>query len=403
MDATSFWSNFQFDYTFRAEDLYADLIAIEGYKQAALNLVLPPEWHKQLDRLNRVRAVYGTTRLEGNPLSEAEVGYQLDLEDESGGQIDRLTVSKEQMQIRNAVRAQEWIKRRFVPGSAPVALSDILKIHKMVTERSDENHNVPGALRSFSVQVGSEDMGGVHIGAPHESLGELMETFLGFLNSTKLANNHPVIKALLAHFFLITVHPFGDGNGRVSRLLEAGILFQDEFNVHGFYGLSNYFYSNEAEYKSLLQQCRQNQPFDVSKFIGFGVKGFAQELAGINNYIKSKLNRVIYRQMIVQNYHVRAGPRRRVLNVREYNLLLFLLQVTEPLDPFSEEPSRKVTFDELLDNQFVYASYKDVTSRTFVRELTRLAEGGFIKFTREKVGKAIVELDFGAIARYQIA
>ena len=181
------------------------------------------------------------------------------------------------------------------------------------------------------------------------------------------------------------------------------MLFQDEYNVHGFYGLSNYFYNNEAEYKTLLQQCRQYQPFDVSPFIKFGVKGFVQELAGINNYIKAKLNRVIYRQMIVQNYSVRSGPRRRVLNVREYNLLLFLLQVTEPLDPFSEEPSRKVTFDELLDAPYVNAAYKDVTHRTFMRELTRLAVGGFIKFTREKGGPAIVELDFGAIAKYQIA
>jgi Fic family protein len=277
-------------------------------------------------------------------------------------------------------------------------------MHKMITEGSDEGNNVPGQFRIYSVQVGSPDMGGIHLGAPHENLGELMEEFIGLLNSSRFKSNHPVIKALLAHFFLVTIHPFGDGNGRVSRLLEAGILYQGEYNVHGFYGLSNYFYRNEADYKTLLQKCRQSLPFDVSPFVMFGIKGFVSELAGINNFIKTKLNRIVYRQMIVQNYNKRLGVRRRVLNAREYNLLNFLLAATEPSDPFSGTPSRRITYSELREAPYVKGAYRDVTLRTFYRELMRLHNAGFIKFTLDSDGKElIVELDFSAIARYQIS
>ena len=398
-----FWEDFSFDFRLDQQDMAGDLISIEAYKQAALNLVLPPEWSNQLDRLNRVRAVYGTTALEGNPLSEAEVDYQMEIVEQEGDKVSESRISKEQLQIRNAARAQAWIKKRFYPGSPPVDLGDILTMHKTITDRSDETNNVPGQLRTFPVQVGSSDLGGVHKGAPHENLGELMEEFVGFINSNKFRNNHPVIKALLSHFYLVTIHPFGDGNGRVSRLLEAGILFQGEYNVHGFYGLSNYFYSNEADYKTILQKCRQMRPFDVSPFIKFGIKGFVSELAGINNFIKTKLNRLVYRQMILQNYQRRLGPRRRVLNVREYNLLAFLLIATEPSDPFSETPSRKITFSELRESPYVKGAYSNVTLRTFHRELFRLGEAGFIKFEMdEAAAKWIIELDFGAIARYQI-
>ena len=403
MDARKFWEEFSFDYVLDTASLYQDLVSIEAFKQAALNLVLAPEWRAQLDKLNRVRAVYGTTALEGNPLSESEVSYQLDLVEREGHTSnDQLT--KEQLQIRNAARAQAWVKERFGPNNPSVTIGDILYMHKMVTERSDETNNIPGELRTFLVRVGSQDMGGVHLGAPHETLPKLMRELVEFINSKRMMDEHPVVRALLAHFFLVTIHPFGDGNGRVSRLLEAGILFQGDYNVHGFYGLSNFFYRNDQDYKRLLQKCRISHPFGVGPFVSFGVGGFASELAGINNFIKTKVNRVIYRQMLVANYNKRAGVRRRLLNAREYQLLQYLLNETEPLDPFSEEPSRKILLPELLESDYVQAAYRDVTSRTFVRELTRLADLGFIKFTRNGISQStvIVELDFEAIAKYQV-
>ena len=283
-------------------------------------------------------------------------------------------------------------------------LGDILTVHRLVTERSDETHNVPGELRTFSVEVGSPDSGGIHKGAPYESLPNLMQEIVEFVNSKRMAREHPVVRALLTHFFLVTIHPFGDGNGRVSRLLEAGILFQGDYNVHGFYGLSNFFYRNERDYKVLLQECRKGHPFDVVPFISFGVQGFASELAGINNFIKTKVNRVVYRQMLLANYNKLEGIRRRLLNLREYQLLLYLLNETEPLDPFSEDPSRRIELPELQESDYVSAVYGSVTPRTFVRELVRLADLGFIRFTKNGTSQraTIVELDFGAIEKYQV-
>ena len=403
MNMRSFWEEFSFGYRLDGNGLAGPLIVIEAHRQAADNLILAPEWRAQLDRLNRVRAVHGTTALEGNPLSEAEVSYQIDLADREGD-APSARLSKEQRQIRNASRAQIWVKERFTPGSPPVGMSDILSMHRMITETSDENHNVPGALRSQSVQVGSPDLGGVHVGAPHHMLGGLMEEFVSFVNSRKLQSEHPVIRALLAHFFLVTLHPFGDGNGRVSRLLESGILFQSGYNVHGFYGLSNFFYRNGDQYKTLLQQIRRNpNSFDVTPFVTFGVDGFASELEGINNFIKSKINRVMYRQMLVSNYTTKVSERRRMLNQREYQLLLHLLDETEPIDPFAPNPSREITLKELLNSGYVKGAYSNVTQRTLTRELVRLNELGFINLNHQHGSELSLEIDFGAIARYRIS
>ncbi|MDE0350506.1 MAG: Fic family protein [Gammaproteobacteria bacterium] len=392
------WHDFRFEYRVELDEPGRDdLTRIEGYREAAGNLVLPPHWSDQLDRLNRIRAVHGTTALEGNPLSEAEVEHQMELMEEP--QAGPEHPSREQRQVRNAGRGQDWIKKRFAPGRAPLAQTDIPRLHQLVTEGSDETENLPGRLRRHSVVVGTPQLGGVQRGAPHEELPRLLEEFVGFVNSRRLAARHPVIQALVAHFFLVTIHPFGDGNGRVSRLVEAGMLYKEGYNVHGFYGLSNFFYRHADEYRLLLQQSRRVQPFDLNAFVAFGLRGFAEELKGINNFIKAKLNRVIYRDTLVRALNQRVGARRRVLNQREYQLLDFLLTETEPIDPFADEPSRKIGYAELRQSPYITAVYRDVTARTFFRELVRLEEMGFVKFVREGT-EPVVELDFGAIGRY---
>ena len=119
--------------------------------------MLPPDWKTQLDRLNRVRAVHGTTALEGNPLSEAEVSRQMDLLASSS--TSPATPSKDQRQVQNAGRAQDWVRQRFTPTAAPLRRSDILRMHELLTEGSDETDNLPGRLRTHSVVVGTEALG----------------------------------------------------------------------------------------------------------------------------------------------------------------------------------------------------------------------------------------------------
>ena len=132
-----------------------------------------------------------------------------------------------------------------------------------------------------------------------------------------------------------------------------------------------------------------------------GVTGFASELKGINNFIKARINRLVYRTMLVRAFNKKTGARRRLLNQREYQLLDFLLSETEPVDPFSDESSRRVALAELLEDRYVKSAYRDVTRRTFHRELLRLRDLGFIMFAKDAViGDWVVELDLGAISKY---
>jgi hypothetical protein len=172
----------------------------------------------------------------------------------------------------------------------------------------------------LGVQVGRREVGGLHAGAPAAKLTLLMDRYVRFINGGHLRSFPPAVHGLVAHFFFTTIHPFDDGNGRVSRLVSAGILFQRGYNGHGFYALSNHFYQNDIKYHSLLHQCwHQPLPFELTAFVAFGMEGLAIELQGVNNFIKMKLNRIVERDMLPQPFNnkrrVGARGRRRLAAV----------------------------------------------------------------------------------------
>src|SRR6185312_413126 len=110
-------------------------------------------------------------------------------------------------------------------------------------------------------------------------------------------------------------------------------------NEHGFYGLSNFFYKNEQEYKKLLQSSRAVQPFEVAPFLSFGLRGFAAEFEGILEFVQTRTNRLFYREAMRRASEKRISKNRRGLNQRELAFLDFLLNETEPGDPFGQ-PAR---------------------------------------------------------------
>ncbi len=385
------WNSFGFEYRLGLDSrrLQNLLVQIERYREVAANLPLSANWKNRLDRLNRIRAVRGTTALEGNRLSEEQVAKAM--EEEIGAQ----SAEVERRQAYNAGVAHEWVKSKVSPGRTLIATRYILYMHSLLTTGSDEENNTPGRIRTHEVTVGG------HRGAPHGEVRGLMDAFVAFINSPQLKYEHPVVRALLAHFFLVTIHPFGDGNGRVSRLVEAAVLYEGGYNVHGFYGLSNFFCRQGEQYMTLLQRCRRRFPFDARPFVELGLVGAASELRDINSFIMTKLNRLVYQDMMTRALNTRIGKRRRILNRREFSLLNFLLKETEPEDPFSVEPSRLVPLAKVEFSPFVREVYRPVTRRTFVRELTRLSDNGFINFGFDaEADDYAVAVDFEAIGRY---
>jgi Fic family protein len=176
---------------------------------------LPPELVKNLQEWLAVEFTYASNALEGNTLSFSETAMVI----EKGITIDGKSV-RENLEAINHAQAIDFIIELARKKRSAFALNDILAIHKIVLQKIDDVH--AGVFRKVMIKV----TGSSRLVPNSAKVPFLMVNFMKWLHSAK---DHPVIIAVLAHYKLITIHPFVDGNGRTARLLMNLLLLQ-----HGY-------------------------------------------------------------------------------------------------------------------------------------------------------------------------
>ncbi len=130
---------------------------------------------------------------------------------------------------------------------------------------------IPGMLRQDSegpMQVVSGHYGKekVHFKAPPANkLENEMALFIEWFNHTQ-TNLDPIVKAAIAHLWLVTLHPFEDGNGRITRALTDMQLARSENEKNRFYSMSTQIRKQRKTYYNILERT-QKGTLDISEWL----------------------------------------------------------------------------------------------------------------------------------------
>ncbi|KAG8455690.1 hypothetical protein GDO86_001761 [Hymenochirus boettgeri] len=157
--------------------------------------------------------IYHTVAIEGNTLSLAEIRHIIETRYAVPGKS-----LEEQNEVIGMHAAMKYVNTTLVSRIGSVTNEDILEIHRRVLGYVDPVE--AGCYRRNQVFVGH------HIPPHPRDVEKHMQEFVQWLNSDDAMNLHPVEFAALAHYKLVYIHPFVDGNGRTSRLLMNVILMQ---------------------------------------------------------------------------------------------------------------------------------------------------------------------------------
>ncbi len=85
-----------------------------------------------------------------------------------------------------------------------------------------------------------------------------MDVFLAWCNTKQRLD--PVLKAGIAHFWFVTIHPFEDGNGRIARALGDLFLSRSDGSPERFYSLSRQIEADRSAYYATLETQQRNSP-----------------------------------------------------------------------------------------------------------------------------------------------
>ena len=202
----------------------------------------------------------------------------------------------------------------YLDSGEPITEGLIREIHKRLVEGVRGGEGGPGTYRRVqNYVVNSATREVVYTPPPPEDVPPLMRHLVTWLRAD--TDLHPVLVAGIAQYQLVHIHPFLDGNGRISRLLSTLCLYRDGYDFKRLFTLSQFYDRDRPAFYRAIRSVAERD-IDLTGWLEFFVRGLATQLGEIVTSGKR-----------VMLSHVIAG--RYGLNERQTSIVQLLLEQPE--------------------------------------------------------------------------
>lgn len=236
---------------------------IEAAEEVIKHSPLLPLWEKQFKEDAIIRSVYHGTHIEGNMLDKN------DAKDVLMGKnvIGRPRDIQEIINYRKVIEfIDEEAKKKIDKITEPL----IKKLHRLITDKI-LSEDQGGEYRLKQVVIRNSQTGEVTFRPPPPiEVPFLMREYLYWINKDDRNELHPVLKAGIAHHEFVRIHPFIDGNGRISRILATLILLLGGYDIRRFFSLEEYYDKDAVTYYENLQKASAGNLASWLEYFTFG-------------------------------------------------------------------------------------------------------------------------------------
>ena len=225
-------------------ELLRSLIEIEKNKTILENTKVPVELSNKFRKNTRKRSSYASNAIEGNPLSYEQAEEAIESKNRH--------FLKPEQEVRNYYLALELLSKKL-ENKVPFSIELLLEVQEqIVMGESKEKIGLRGAMPPgvlFAVYDSKTHMP-EYIPPEYSDVPKLLKELEEYINNS---DDHPIIKAAIAHYQLVTIHPFEDGNGRTARIMSNYVLSYYGYVFKEIGSLEEYFSYDLEEYNSSLQ------------------------------------------------------------------------------------------------------------------------------------------------------
>ncbi|MDE7161991.1 MAG: Fic family protein, partial [Anaeroplasmataceae bacterium] len=220
------------------------ILKIEKNKDTLNSVNIPVFLSNKFRKNTKKRSSYASNHIEGNPLTFDQASKVIE-------EQDRHFLKPEQ-EIRNYYSALTFLEKKL-SVKEPISFEMILDTQKHICFGEPKEKiglrgpMPPGVLFAvWDQKTGNPE----YIPPEYSEISALLNELVEYINTS---DDHPILKAAVAHYQLVTIHPFEDGNGRTARILSNYVLSYYGYGFKDVGSLEEYFAYDMDEYYSSLQ------------------------------------------------------------------------------------------------------------------------------------------------------
>jgi len=269
------------DYRLDKQVAASALASLEDFRWLFANLGIDPRYRDWFRHRAWVRTIHGTTRIEGNSLSDLEVEELL----------ERMPVTqqKDALEVLATREALSFVDEVGPDEGLVVDERVIREIHKRVLDDIDPILR-PGEYRTGENRVGDADGNIIFATALSGDVPDVMYRFGQWLRDGT-SREHPAIAAALAHLELVGIHPFYDGNGRTARALARLLLIHHGYALDGLVSVDAYLDLQRREYFAAIREtlgASYSRGYDATPFVAY----FLRAITGAAEHVLTRVKGV---------------------------------------------------------------------------------------------------------------
>ena len=270
--------NLKWNYT---NKLVNDLLKINRAKEVVDLLELPVSIEEEIKKETIAKRVHYSTKIEGNKLKLNEVKEVIENNKESH--------ERNVLEVRNYFNALMYLNKE-AENNNTITEELILKTHNLV---SGKHLTYKNSFRDDQNVVKDSETGTIVYMPPEaKDVKNLINQMIKEFNG-KNTNDIPIpIKAGIVAYEFVTIHPFWDGNGRLSRLLATYILRAYGYDLKGFYVVEEFYDKNIDDYYNSLQMGLHHNFYfgrkdaDITQWLEYFIGTMANTFEAVGERVK---------------------------------------------------------------------------------------------------------------------
>ncbi len=252
---------------------------IEASRQSVIDLPITAQVLASLRETSRLQSTHYSTMIEGNRLADDEVRNVIQKKEHVAGK------ERDVREVKGYFAALKEVEK-LAQNSYPTEMQ-IQKLHALV-EGARTKQIKPSPYR-VEQNVIKDSLSGEIVYLPPEAheVPVLMHDLFDWIKGHKTGSLPVPIKAGIAHYQYVTIHPYLDGNGRTARLLTTLIAHQGGYGLKGIFSLEEYYARDlQKYYDALSLGLSHNYYFgrheaDITTWIDYFCAGMADSFEAI--------------------------------------------------------------------------------------------------------------------------